>query len=249
MSKTSVFFGGDNQVGTTMLAQSVAELVGKKGEKTLLILASGQYGTDYISNKVNFSLDDIRSNLASNNLLSGDVRDIVMEYNGISVLPGIKNISTIKYYSEEDIDKIVNSIENDYDQIIIDGGCNVQYGLNISSLKYGKNRYYVVTQQEKCLRRFENICNTILKPLEYSGKLVINKYMNNMGFYNKKQIETKLSFNESIILGYVEYGWVAEQDKSTLLKYPKFHEGINNIVNDILDLTNDKPVKKFIFKR
>ncbi|HKM28128.1 MAG TPA: hypothetical protein VJY37_00435 [Anaerovoracaceae bacterium] len=258
MERVFVFFGGDTQVGTTMIAQSVAEVLGKMGKSVLLVLAGSEYGTDYINANLDMSLDDIKSNIASNQLRVEDVKGIMYEHNDVMVLPGIKNITTIKYYSTDDMAILLSPLEKAYDYIIVDAGSNIQFGLTVSALKHAGRRYYVVTQQEKCLRRFKNLYETVLNPLGYCGKLIINKFNNNMAFYTQRQVEEVLgiidstghdAFGESIAVNYVEYGWQAEADRVTLLKYSRFAEGINQIAMDICGEKQVMPTKKALFKR
>lgn len=261
MERVFVFFGGDTQVGTTMIAQSVAEVLGKMGKSVLLVLAGSEYGTDYINANLDMSLDDIKSNIASNQLRVEDVKGIMYEHNDVMVLPGIKNITTIKYYSTDDMAILLSPLEKSYDCIIVDAGSNIQFGLTVSALKHAGRRYYVVTQQEKCLRRFKNLYETVLNPLGYGGKLIINKFNNNMAFYTQRQVEEVLGagesqgsqgmtgIGESMTVSYVEYGWQAEADRVTLLKYNKFAEGINQIAMDICGEKQVMPTKKALFKR
>ena len=55
------FFGGDSQVGTTMIAQSVAELLKERGKRVLLILGSGKYGGEFVHAGARSSLDAFES--------------------------------------------------------------------------------------------------------------------------------------------------------------------------------------------
>ena len=43
MKKIIGFFGGDNQVGTTMIAQSFAEVLQQRGNKVLYLMGSGNF--------------------------------------------------------------------------------------------------------------------------------------------------------------------------------------------------------------
>ncbi|MEF9921722.1 MAG: hypothetical protein RR313_07025 [Anaerovoracaceae bacterium] len=249
MKKIITFFGGDSQVGTTMIAQSVAEIIAKGGNRVALIMASSEYGLDYIDQNQDLSLDDLKTNITNNHLTVEDVKGIMFEHNDISIVPGIKNITTLKYYGEDDIEIMIKPLEKNYDFIIIDAGNNVQYGLSMSALKHSEKRYYVITQQEKSVRRFKNLQQSILGPLNWNGQIIINKYNGNMAFYSPKQIEEIFKTKKAFTISYIEYGWQAESDRSTLLKYPKFAEGIKQIVNDILGQGAEDVPKKTLFKR
>lgn len=248
MGKIVTFFGGDSQVGVTMIAQSVSEVIGKANKSVLLILANSTFGNDFIKDNIEFSIDDIKTHINSNSLTEEDIENITVIYNGISILPGIKNIINLKFYGDDDLQQIVNLMRHRYDVIIIDGGCNVQYGLNISSLKYAESRYYIISQREKSIRRFNNVNEKILKPLGYKGKIIINSYLGNVGTYGKKEIEEILDEKVWFTVPAVDYGWMSEENKTTLLKNNKFADAINFIVKDIIGDTSVVNEKRMIFK-
>ena len=155
----------------------------------------------------------------------------------------------MKYYGIDYLETLIKILSKNYQYIILDAGNNIQYGLSVSALKYGEERYYILTQQEKSIRRFKNLMQSVLNLMEYSGKIIINKFNNNIAFYSQKQIEEIFQVKDSYVINYIEYGWQAELDRDTLLKYPKFAEGIKIIVNDILCEMPQDIIKKPLFKR
>ncbi len=233
MNNIITFFGGDSQVGTSMISQSVGEILVKNNSKVLLILASCQYGNDYIKENIELSLDDIKfdNNAAS---MVREVEKIVYGYNNLDIMQGSNNLIAMRYYGEIELQKIIESVRNKYDFLLIDGGHNVQFGLTMASLKLSSMKYFVITQHEKSMRRFIYVRDTILNPLDYKGEIVINKYVNNVGFYNKSEISKIVGKDINHVIPYIEYGHSAEQEKNTLLKHPKFYDAVSTIVNDIL---------------
>jgi len=227
------FFGGDTQVGTTMVSQSVATCLSKNKKKVLLMLCSGNYGDDYLNFSADHSLDDIKVNLSSNNICKEDVDGILINQGDIKVLPGVKDITRVKYYKEDDVGKITSVIKGDYDYIIIDAGSNVNYGINISSLLESDKVYFIVTQQEKSIRRFINTYYKVLYPLNIMGKVINNKYKEEYGNNSLLELEEVIGRGDFININYTSDSWIAEIKHSTLLNDGKYKSGIMEIIGDI----------------
>ena len=227
------FFGGDTQVGTTMISQSVALSLGKSKKKVLLMLCSGNYGNDFMSLSSEYSLDDIKVNLSSNNICKEDVDGILLNQGEFKVLPGVKDITRVKYYREDDVGKITSVIKSDYDYIIIDAGSNVNYGINISSLLEADKVYFIVTQQEKSIRRFVNTYYKVLYPLNITGKVINNKFREEYGNNSLLELEEVIGRGDFININYSHDSWMAEIKHSTLLNDNKFKNGIMEIICDI----------------
>ncbi|NLY81973.1 MAG: AAA family ATPase [Clostridiales bacterium] len=245
MDKVITCFGADFGVGTTMIAQSVSEKLSKEGKKVLLMLCSGNYGNDYVVTDEESSLDDIKANLVSGNLVKEDIEGIMIRTSGLDIIPGIRDITRIKYYVEDDLQKIISIVRNDYDYIVIDGGCNINYGIGISSLLIADRIYFIITQQEKSIRRFINQYYSVLYPMKIQGRLISNKYLAEHGNQGIVEIEAFIGKKPAITVEYVKEGWIAEIRKNTLLSDSKFRTGIEDIVSDITGLENKK--SKFSF--
>ncbi|MBK5253199.1 MAG: AAA family ATPase [Peptostreptococcaceae bacterium] len=245
MEKVITYFGTDSGVGTTMIAQSVSENLTKEGKKVLLMLCSGNYGNDYIITDEEASLDDIKANLISGYLGKEDIEGILIKINGLDIMPGIRDITRIKYYLEDDLDKIISVVRDDYDYIVIDGGCNINYGITVSSLLVADKIYFIITQQEKSIRRFINEYYSVLYPMKIEGRLISNKYVTDYGNHGISEIESFIGKEPAINVEYAKEGWIAEIRKTTLLSDAKFKAGIENIVSDITGIETKK--SKFSF--
>ncbi len=252
MCKVITFFGGDSQVGTSMIAQSVGETLARNNYKTLLLLASCQYGNDYIKENIELSFDDIRFDNETLSL-QYNIERAIYDYNKLDIIQCSNNMIAIRYYGEVELKKVLDSVESKYEYILIDGGHNIQFGLTMASLKLSSMKYFVINQYEKCLRRFINTLDTILNPLDYKGKIIVNKYTNSATLYNQNELLKMIGCDIEYLIPYIEYGYSAEQDKSTLLNNAKFSESISNIVSDILESSmkntnNISKKRKGIFK-
>ena len=230
------YFGADSALGVTMLAQSVANVLAENKHKVLLILASSNPLFDYFDPKMKFtrSIDELRPSLRSGKITKDDVLNICITHKNLTILPPIKDLTLIRYYKENDLERIINSINNCFEYVIIDGGSNIQYPLSISSLLCAKKLYVVISQQEKTLNRFKLLSETVLKPLDLEYEVIVNKYNEDSRTYNIKHIQSITKQEDIITIPYCENGWEAEFNKETLIKYPKYRESIRSSVQDIV---------------
>ena len=66
----------------------------------------------------------------------------------------------------------------------------------------------------------------IVQPLERMGDLVINKYLKDPALLLKSDILSLCEIEEAFTVPYVEYGWQAEMENKSLLRYGRFAKGI-----------------------
>ena len=59
MKKCVVFYGGDSQTGTTMIAVSAAEMLAGAGKRILLVCASSQLVDPWLPQSAVSSMDDL----------------------------------------------------------------------------------------------------------------------------------------------------------------------------------------------
>ena len=95
MNKIISFFGADYSVGTTMTAQSTAEILAENRKKVLLILASSNPLMDYFKTGdiINRSIDELRPSLRAENLTKEEVMNICYRTKNLTVLPPIKDLT------------------------------------------------------------------------------------------------------------------------------------------------------------
>ena len=190
MEKVIGFFGGDHQVGATMVAQSLKASV-RSGRVT---------AEDFYQN-----LEQIR---------------------GLWVLPGVRNQLTAGYFTENTLEVLLSEVSEDFDYVVIDGGSDANLGITISALNTADHRFFVTTQQSKSIRRMILLQKNIVQPLERMGDLVINKYLKDPALLLKSDILSLCEIEEAFTVPYVEYGWQAEMENKSLLRYGRFAKGI-----------------------
>ena len=160
MKKVITFFGAESKVGTTMLAQSVAEELAARKKSCLLIFASSEMYDNYLKEDNSIvSLDNL-SDINPENLKLQDVKKVITKANGLEYIKGSNKPLKIRYFSEKLIPKIVKLAP--YDYIVVDGGHNYHFPLPVSSLLAATDMYYVLTQNAKAVNRFKDTISLIL---------------------------------------------------------------------------------------
>ncbi len=231
MEKIIGFFGGDSQVGTTMIAQSVAELLKERGKKVLFILGSGKYGDEFVNIGIRHSLDDLKAGIRSGKVPAEDLLQTLEEVRGMWVLPSVRSPLTAKYFPENTYEILLASAGETFDYIVIDGGDNANLGLMISALNTADERFFITTQQAKAVRRFLLLQKNVLEPLKLKGKLVINKYVQDLSLLLRQDVLSLCERGEAFTIPYVEYGWQAEMEGRTLLHFGRFARAAGEIAN------------------
>ena len=245
MKKIIGIFGGDSQVGTTMISQSIAECLKDCGRQVLLIKGSGKYGEEFMNGDGRYSLDDIKANIISGKVSYEDIEQVMTESKGISVIPSVRNPFTSKYYPENTYEVMLASVIDEFDYIVIDAGNDANLGLMISALNMSDSRYFVTTQQSKVIHRLIQMRKNITQPLGLEGHLIINKYMKDPALFLKRDIENLCEMADASLVPYLEYGWQMEMEGRTLMHFHKFAKSIENIVDEF----EETPKKEKIWKK
>lgn len=178
MKEVITFFGAEPKVGTTMLAQSVAEDLASKKKKCLLICASSNMEDSYLKSETSKASIDNLLNIQPEKLKLSDIQKIILSSGNLDYIRGSARPLQVRYFSENLIPKIVELV--DYDYIIIDGGSNYHFPLPISSLLAATKIFYVLLQRSRAINRFALTQNLILNSpaLKTDAKkaIVVNKY-------------------------------------------------------------------------
>lgn len=232
MKRVIGFFGGDSQVGTTMVAQSVAERLAEQGLRVLLVFGSGKYGDGYTKEDGAHSIDDLKAGLRSGKVEREELMQSLTEKKNLFILPGVRNPLLAKYFPENTYRLLIEQAREDFDYMIIDGGCEYHLGITISALTDCDVRFFVTTQQAKSLYRYGLYRKQILEPLELDGRLIINKYLRDPALFLKHDILKFCGMKDAVTLPYIEYGWQAEMEGKSLLAYRGFCKGIEQIVEE-----------------
>jgi len=227
------FFGGDSQVGTTMIAQSLAEFLADHGCKVLLILGSGNYGDTYLKNNPTNSIDDLKADIRSGKVDTEELMQSLQQKKTLWILPGVRNPLMAKYFPENTYDILLEEGKSHFDYVIIDGGGDYQLGITISALNYCDRKYFVITQQAKSLARYSLYRQQIFMPLGIEGKLIINKYIRDPALFLKTDILKFCEKEDALLIPYTEYGWQAEMEGATLMAHRGVYKAIERLAGEI----------------
>jgi hypothetical protein len=178
MSEHFVFHGIDHKVGTTMIALSIAEIAAERlpEKKVLFVALNGRESTEYVRENAE-SIDALKSRLESRLLGEEELLAHCLRAKGLSVLGGVANEEEERYDMPEAAAFLLDVAGRVFDLVVVDSGNRLDNGLAFGALLYDANRFFVLTQQETTLARWEK-----RKPLyERLGVMpkayVLNHYM------------------------------------------------------------------------
>ena len=232
MKKVIVFFGGDSQVGTTMIAQSFAELLSQRGHRVLFILGSGKYGDSFIKMGLPHSIDDLKAGIRSGKIEKEELMQSLEMKKNLLILPGVRNPLMAKHFPENTYQILLESAKEEFDYIVIDGGSEFQLGITISALNYSDERFFLTTQQAKSLYRYALYRKQIFEPLNLKSRLIINKYLRDPALFLKSDILKFCGVSEAKVVPYIEYGWQAEMEGVSLMQHKGFYKAIEKLVEE-----------------
>ncbi|MDR0423994.1 MAG: hypothetical protein LBH39_00795 [Clostridiales Family XIII bacterium] len=222
MSDLYIFHGIDSKVGTTMISQSVAELMAEAfPEKKVIFMAlNGRESTDFVREDTEY-IDTLKSRLESRMLAENELAAHCRNIRNMFVLGGICNEDEERYYQPELASHLIDVAAGQFDIIVIDSGNRLDNGLAFGALRLSGDKFFIMTQQESILARWEK-----RKPVyERLGILpsgyILNRYMDKDIYpldYIAKRLEMdkgkfhKVSFSGS--------GRRAEIERKTLMANP-----------------------------
>ena len=87
-------------------------------------------------------------------------------------------------------------------------------------------------------------------PLDFSGKIIVNKHQSNVSLLTPGEISRQFSMDVAASIPYVEYGWQAEIERQTLMGTGRYSKAIGNL-SDIIKgerTENSSWIKNLILK-
>ena len=234
-----------------MIAQSVGERLAGKGFRVLFIGAGTEPGDDYIPGKTAASLEDLRPYLAEGTLTAREAEQSIVSCRKLDILPSSRSYHSAKAYPEDALRLLYDCFQEKYDYILIDGGSALpDRDLTAEALDECGMLFFIVTQQQKVLRRCifrKNYLDRLSVPVNY----VVNKYHEEKHFPSIRELRIQFQCEEKnmVKVGYVPYGWQAEMERETLLRYREFSRGIQAICEKICRTEPEKSKKGKLFRR
>jgi hypothetical protein len=139
-----------------MIAQSTAEALAEIfPEKRVFFLAlNGRESLDYVREETE-SIDKLKSRLESRLLEAEELKAHCRSIKNLFILGGISNEEDERYYLPELASHLMDVAGQCFDIIVVDSGNRLDNGLALGALSFDADRYFVLTQQETLLTRWE----------------------------------------------------------------------------------------------
>ena len=221
------FFGAGPCAGTSMISLSIAQVISDISCKnTCYLNLNGSYGTDYIDNlSDDLGLANIKERLANNILSEEELKDSCIKSSCLYFLPGEKEISKVRHYHPEHIEKLTDLATKTFDITVINAGSSIT-GMSIGALNSSNLKILVSTQSQKYFKNFNNQVTQIISNLGISAQdflLVVNKYVEYGGLENEIVLAKKYGMQLLSVIPFLEYiaGLEAEIKKKTLLGFDR----------------------------
>ncbi|GKX28713.1 hypothetical protein SH1V18_11930 [Vallitalea longa] len=251
------FFGADTKVGTTQIAQSIAEKITDKTDaKVCLIFLDGEVGTDYINVDFKNNIDSIKIKLISGLVTVDEILDIAEtgKNKKLLMIEGTKSILYRKEYQPEHISQLLNILSLACDVVIVDAGSYIDRAMSISALTATNHRYLVTTQQANSLRRYVEK-RPILEILSLDDfQVIVNKHMQEGSLLTNYDVAKTYGQPYLAKINFSRYALEAEKDRKTLIHYndKDLNKDINKLTDVIIDqmalIKKETPKKRKWFK-
>lgn len=226
---TVCFFGSGPGAGTSMVSQSVAQVLSDiTGKSTGFLSLNGSEGTTYFSIDLDsHGLSEIKERLINNILSPDELKSSCIKSSSLYFLPGEKEISKVRHYHPDHIEKLVDLCSKTFDVTIINGGSAIT-GMSIGALNSSKLKILVTTQSDKHFRNFSKILEQIFSSLGISSddfSLVVNKYIDSGELETEIGLAKKYGMPLASVIPLLEYipSLEAEKKKKTLLGYDRVY--------------------------
>ncbi|MCL4415446.1 MAG: hypothetical protein M1365_01900 [Actinobacteria bacterium] len=230
VSKNTVcFFGSGPGAGTSMISQSVAQILSDiTGKSTGFLSLDGSEGIDYFDiDSGSYGLAEIKERLKNNILSPEELKNSCIKSSSLYFLPGEKEISKVRHYQPDYIEKLVDLCSKTFDVVIINGGSAIT-GMSIGALNSSKLKFLVTTQSDKHFRNFNKLLNQIFSNLGISSgdfSLVVNKYIDSGELETEISLAKKYGMALASVIPLLEYipSLEAEKKRKTLLGYDRLY--------------------------
>lgn len=247
-----LFFGADNKVGTSMIAQSIAEKLSQhESVRVLLAFLDGDSGTDYVENiDEHKSIDSVRAKVINHILSKRELMDICIQIKHLYILQGTSSIVYRKHYHPEHMETFLELLSETFDVVLLDIGSNIELGMTIGALNSTFHKFLICTQQNTCLRNFKKVDSQVLSKLDIKDFLmIINKYIDHEKLPSKYQLAEAYQMPFICSIPYSEYGLQADIEKCTILNFNEVDyvnaiEKIVLLIQESLGIANQKKEEK-----
>lgn len=229
--------GTYSQVGSTMVAQSLAEQLAKDPNiKVLMVYLTGYYENSYLQVRELTEFGALKNKLANKLISVTEILEACTNLkDNLYVLGGIKNYLDRRYYTPEIIEYFLNIVSKEFEIVVVDVGWNIDLPSVIGALNCASTKILVTTQQQTVLDKFEVVNKPILKAkLKIEDfLLVVNKYIDNKNLKTYSKLADELGATFLTKIPPLEFALQCEVERRTLLsmEIKEYIDPIQMIVN------------------
>ena len=242
LKKVTGFFGAGPGCGVSIVSQSVAqELADITGKNVALLVLSGSEGTDYVNTDGgSYGLSEIKDRLANSILSPEELKASCIKSRNLYILSGEKNISKIRHYHPEHIEKLVDLSLETFNAVILNCGSKVT-GMSIGGLNSSGPKYLITTQSDRYFDSFRKLEEQIFSHLGISTTdfyLIVNKYVDSDELRTEVDLAKDYRMHLSGVIPLIDYilSITAERDKKILSEFDQYYRNsIKGIANTIAD--------------
>ncbi|MBR4410697.1 MAG: hypothetical protein IKT31_05195 [Firmicutes bacterium] len=222
-----LFYGCDSQVGTTMTALSAAELLAEKGKNVLYISAGSIPGIAFSAAEPAGAAADLWDRTEDEE----EIRQLAVKHRGADILQGVQSWMNGGNYLKGLLSELCSTCSRMWDYVIVDGGSSGESSMGQEALDFAGMIFLVLTQQEKSLHRWKMRREWVENRMKVKPYFVVNKFVGNGTFYKESQLKKMLPCEEDRLstIPYLPYGWQAELERCTLMKYRPFRKAMEKI--------------------
>ncbi|MBR0596830.1 hypothetical protein [Sinanaerobacter chloroacetimidivorans] len=242
------FHGSDHKVGTTMLSLSIASAISRYHQnlKILQISMNGRESTEYIR-EAPVTVDTLKIQIENRMLHEQDFLKICKHNANLYVMAGPSNELEERFYCPEGAAYLLEEISPYFDIVIADSGNEIDNGLAIGALQCSRDIFYIVTQQETSLSRYEKRKDIYDNVGVVFSDLILNKYVEH-DFYDAAYVADRMQSEAQNVwkVSASDYAKQAEMEHMTLIDYKndKFIQDIVELSNCILSKSGLPEIKK-----
>jgi len=223
------FFGSGPEVGVGMISSSIAQVIPDiTGKSIVLLNLGGREGSDYFDmDSCSCGLPGIKDRLINNILSPEELKSSCRKSSNLYILPGEKDISKVRHYHPDHIEKLVDLSSKTFDITIINGGSTIS-GMSIGALNSSKLKYMVATQSNKHFRNFNKLSEQIFSKLGISPDdffLIVNKYMDLPELDTEIVLAKKYCMQVASVIPLLDYSLSleAEKERKTLISCDRLY--------------------------